>query len=232
MLLTKGTRNLKSFITARTLLKATVISAGLLLHFSANAAQFGVRVVDEAGLPVVGASVCFGLPGSYRQFGSDFTDADGQAIVDVPNIPFVVTVSKTRFSGVRLEEPGRGYNLVKQVTLVEGFPGPRCKAGSTMADNDLVTIKSVDVAEIGSTVTLTPVATGEPTDYRLSLTPDFITGNWIKLNGSIRVPSTLAKNRIVYMQLRRYEAQENSWLEARSTSARVYLPSSAPPPSL
>ena len=70
---------------------------GLSSLGSAHAAKFGVRVVDDLGKPVAGASVCIGLEGNYKQFGAMFTGADGNAIVEVPNVPLVVTVSKTRF---------------------------------------------------------------------------------------------------------------------------------------
>jgi len=218
---------LKSNFTVKSILGVTALSAGLLLtSISANAAEFGVRVVDEAGMPVVGASVCFGLPGSYSQFGTGFTDEQGQATADVPNIPFMVTVSKTRFSGVRIEEPGRGFNLVKQVTLVEGFPGPRCKAGSSIADanESLVRISDVDVAMQGNRTSLLPVATGEPNEYRVSASPDLSFQNWSVLGDSIRLSSTLAANSEVYLQLRRYEGVSNRWIDSQSEVSKVYLP--------
>ena len=196
------------------------------LASSATAAQFGVRVVDATGAPVAGASVCFGLPGNYRQFGSLFTDSGGQAITDVPNIPFVVTVSKTRFSGIRINEPGRGFNLIKQITLTDGTPGPRCKAGSTLADagKSSIVVDRVEVLADADTPRLIPTATGEPTEYRVSTSQEIEFATWSPLEDSIRLPGALASETEVYLQLRRYEGTSTSWLEARSDVVKVYLP--------
>lgn len=192
---------------------------------SASAAQFGVRVVDDAGVPVAGASVCIGLPGSYRQFGALFTDSDGQAVTDVPNIPFVVTVSKTRFSGIRVNEPGRGFNLIKQITLSEGTPGPRCKAGSTLADVEpsSIVVDRVEVVANENARSLLPTVTGQPTEYRVSNTPEFISAGWSELEESISLPRAIASEAEVYLQLRRYEGTQTGWLEARSKIVKVYL---------
>ncbi|MFK7995326.1 MAG: hypothetical protein AB8B87_14390 [Granulosicoccus sp.] len=209
--------------------KIAALSASVLLASFANpasAGQFGVRVVDLEGLPVAGASVCFGLPGNYRQFGAVFTDIDGHAVAEVPNLPFVVTVSKTRFSGVRLSEPARVFNLTKQVTLAEGTPGPRCKAGSTLADANpsSIRITQMQVISDGKITQLMPQATGEPTEYRVSTTPDFLSANWRALDTAIRVPGSMAQQEKVYLQLRRYEGTSNGWIEARSKTTTVYLP--------
>jgi len=225
---------LKSLNVAFIGVKASLLAAFFLLGSVANAGQFGVRVVDEAGLPVAGASVCFGLPGNYRQFGAYFTDANGQAMAEVPNIPFVVTVSRTRFSGVRLNEPARGYNLIKQVTLVDGRPGPRCKAGSTLAESDTSSIKirNVEVTADARSVSLNPDASGQPTDYRLSASGIFDASRWQPLDGQITVPGALAGLDEVYLQLRRYRSINGGWLEATSRPVRVYLPASAPAPAM
>ncbi|MFK8079682.1 MAG: hypothetical protein AB8B97_05305 [Granulosicoccus sp.] len=208
--------------------KATSLSACVLIACIANpasAAQFGVRVVSADGMPVAGASVCFGLPGNYRQFGAVFTDVDGQAVVEVPNLPFVVTVSKTRFSGMRLSEPARGYNLIKQVTLAEGTPGPRCKAGTTLAEatRSSVRITNVQVSSDSRSTQLIPEATGEPTEYRVNATPYFDASPWKKLDESIQVSASMAKREKLYLQLRRYEGTRNGWFEARSETATVFL---------
>ena len=195
------------------------------LASSASAAQFGVRVVDAMGEPVAGASVCFGLPGSYRQFGAMFTDSDGQATTDVPNIPFVVTISKTRFSGIRVNEQGRGFNLIKQIKLTEGAPGPRCKAGSTLADASpsSIVIDRVEVLTDADVARLIPTATGEPTEYRVGTTQDIEFATWTRLEDSISLPSTMASEAEVFLQLRRYEGTRTAWLEARSDVVKVFL---------
>lgn len=223
---------MNSLINTRVAIKAAALCAGLLLTSTANAGQFGVRVVGLDGMPVSGASVCFGLPGNFRQFGAVFTDVNGQAVVDVPNLPIVVTVSKTRFSGMRLNEPARGFNLIKQVTLVEGTPGPRCKAGSTLADagESSIHISQVQVLESSRATNLVPEATGEPTEYRVSTTPEFSSASWVKFDDSIRISNSMAQREKLYLQLRRYEGTNNGWLEARSRTATVFL--SAPSPTL
>lgn len=225
-----GDFDLKLLSIATSAIKAAAVTAVLCFATTANAGQFGVRVVDEAGMPVAGASVCFGLPGNYGQFGTVFTDTDGQAMTEVPNIPFVVTVSKTRFSGVRINEPARGFNLVKQVTLTDGVPGPRCKAGSTLTDASQSSIRISDVDVVANTqvTVLTPIATGAPTEYRVGGSESLDSLQWRKLNDSIRLPRSLASLGEVYLQLRRYEGTGGSWLEARSDAVMVYLPASSP----
>ena len=219
--------DLKSEIIAPALAAGLVLSIFASVANTAHAVTFGVKVVNETGVPVSGASVCFGLPGNYKQFGALFTDSDGQVTAEVPNIPFVVTISKTRFSGMRINEPGRGYNLIKQVTLTEGMPGPRCKAGSTLAESDNSSIKIIetDVAANGRTVLITPLVTGEPTDYRLSESPESVElANWRTLDTSLEVPANMADLDIVYLQMRRYATTTNGWLEARSSIVPVLLP--------
>jgi len=75
-------------------MSAGLVVSGLLLVASlpSHAATFGVRVIDESGKPVSGASVC-----------------------------------------MRVQEPARGFNLIKDMTLIEGIPGPRCRADSALA---------------------------------------------------------------------------------------------------
>ncbi len=225
---------LKLLSIAPDAIKVATLAAGICLSglaATASAAQFGVRVVDDAGMPVTGASVCFGLPGSYRQFGALFTDSDGQATADVPNIPFVVTVSKTRFSGVRISEPGRGFNLIKQVTLSEGTPGPRCKAGSTLADTNQssINISQVAVSTDDQVTRITPIASGEPTEFRVSVTPEVESAKWTRLTDSIRLSRALASASEVYLQLRRFEGTRDGWLEARSETVTVFLPVASDP---
>lgn len=206
---------------------ASLLLMGACAATMTHASEFGVRVVNESGAPVAGASVCFGLPGNYSQFGALFTDKDGQAVVDVPNVPFVITVSKTRFSGTRISEPARGFNLIKQVTLIDGRPGPRCRAGSSLADFTHSSIKITNVAvdvRSGRTTVLTPEAVGEPTEYRLSSNEIFGSESWIKLEDQIALPNALAVNDAVFLQLRRFEGNRNSWVEARSDVVTVYLP--------
>lgn len=215
--------------TRRTTRLATVsllaALAGMLMNTSVEASPFGVRVVDASGAPVAGASVCIGLPGNYQQFGALFTDTDGKAVVDVPNIPLVVTISKTRFSGLRINEPARGFNLIRQVTLSDGVPGPRCRAGSTMAETSgSVRVEDVDVDESASTITLKPRATGNPSHYRISSDIAFADADWQRYDDSIRLSQSLSGRSEVYLQLRRLEGSSRASLEARSAVVTVNLP--------
>jgi len=200
--------------------------AAVLLSTTANAGKFGVRVVNESGEPVVGASVCVGLPGNYKQFGALFTDSDGQAITEVPNIPLVVTVSKTRFSGTRISEPARGYNLIKQVTLSEGVPGPRCRAGSTMAaaNPPSIVIGDVDIDEGVYSTTLKPAVSGEPDHYRVSTSAEFADARWQPFDTTIALSSSLSDKPSVFLQMRRFAGNSTGWVEARSRVVMVQLP--------
>jgi len=228
----EGTQ-LNSIIKGQRVIALATLGVSLVIASLANpvsAGQFGVRVVDSDGMPVAGASVCFGLPGNYRQFGAIFTDLKGEAMVEVPNIPFVVTVSKTRFSGIRLNEPARNFDLIRQVTLAEGRPGPRCKAGSTLAEThkSSVRVSRVQMSTDSDRIQLIPQVSGEPTDYRLSTIPDVSFTKWQKFETSIDVPPDMALRETLYLQLRRFEGTPSGWLEATSDISTVFLPSRDP----
>lgn len=210
---------------ARPALQVALIVMGMAAGIPAHASQFGVRVVDDAGQPVPGASVCVGLPGNFKQFGALFTDAEGRAVVEVPNVPLVVTVSRTRFSGIRMNEPARGFNLVKEVILSEGIPGPRCRAGSTLADNESsVRIANVDVVEVADSTMLMPRVTGEPSHYRVSHSEGFYDAKWQRYDDSIALSPTLTGQAEVFLQMRRLEGTKRGWIEARSKVVTVQLP--------
>ena len=213
---------LKAFskLVAGTALVATALNAT-----QASAATFGVRVVDPQGKPVSGASVCVGLAGNYSQFGAEFTGADGVVQVDVPNVPLVVTVSKTRFAGTRIVEPARGFNLVKQVTLIDGVPGPRCRAGSTLADGPgipQILIENIDVNS-GEALVLTPTVTGSPSQYRIASDESFADADWTPFTNSIRVTGSLANENALYLQMRHYAGSSTGWLEARSEIVSITI---------
>lgn len=210
--------------SARAVVLAALSFLGASASMSANAATFGVRVVDDRGQPVAGAAVCVGLPGNYKQFGALLTDASGNAMLDVPNVPLVVTISKSRFSGMRVSEPARGFNLIKEMTLSEGTPGPRCNAGQVVADSSSIQIGSVEVMESAYSTTLTPSVEGEATQYRVSRTPSFSGAKWQRFQTSIALNSSLSDEDEVYIQLRRYTGDGKAWIEARSAVVTVKLP--------
>jgi len=204
------------------------VAAIALLSLAANAvhaATFGVRVVDPTGQPIQGASVCVGLASNFVQFGAEFTDSDGLVMLDVPNVPLTVTVSKTRFAGVRLSEPARGFNLIKEVTLIDGLPGPRCRAGSALADAPGIApmrIKNIDITR-GASLVLRPNVTGNPSHYRISNNPEFTNTTWQPYTDSIRLSRGLSQETSLYFQLRQYAGNANAWLEARSDAITITL---------
>lgn len=204
----------------------SALAATLLMSSTAHAGKYGVRVVNDAGEPVAGASVCVGLPGNYKQFGALFTGSDGQIMTEVPNIPFVVTVSKTRFSGTRINEPARGFNLIKQVTLSEGVPGPRCRAGSTVATANppQIIIGNINIDEGAYSTTLKPSVSGEPDHYRISTSAKFSDARWQPYESTIALSTSMSDASSVFLQMRRYEGNSKGWVEARSRVVTVQLP--------
>jgi len=197
------------------------------LTLPAHAAKFGVRVVDENDQAVVGAAVCIGLQGNYKQFAATFTDGQGKVMVDVPNVPLLVTVSKDRFTGMRITEPARSFNLLKQVRLREGVPGPRCRAGSSMAENapTVPTIVVTDIAiyeNTGST-TLSPTVSGDPNQYRVSANKEFEGAAWTKYSSQIALAGSLSRKDKVYLQMRKIRGNTKAWLESRSEVLTVRL---------
>lgn len=192
-----------------------------------QAAKFGVRVVDENDQAIVGAAVCIGLQGNYKQFAATFTDGQGKVMVDVPNVPLLVTVSKDRFTGMRITEPARSFNLLKQVRLLEGVPGPRCRAGSSMADSgpgvSTIVITDIAIDENTRSTTLSPTVSGEPNQYRVSANKNFDGADWTKYASQIALSGTLLDNEKVYLQMRNFSGKTKGWLEARSEVLTVQL---------
>ncbi|PID60951.1 MAG: hypothetical protein CSB44_08730 [Gammaproteobacteria bacterium] len=205
-----------------------LFTAALLVVGNVQATTFGVRVVNQQGEPIAGAAVCVGMEGNYRQFGATFTDDDGEAVMDVPNVPLVVTVSKTRFSAMRIKEPARGFNLIKEVTLHEGQPGPRCKADSAYADAEPgevnISISNIDIVESAEGAVLRPEVSGNPSHYRIASTPEFADAGWRRYDRSITVPRSMSRDeKPIYLQMRRFEGGSTGWLEARSNIVTVRL---------
>lgn len=189
-----------------------------------QSASLGVRVVSESGEPLQGVAVCFGTHGNYKRFGATFTAADGQATVDVPNMPIIVTISKNRFMTARLEEPARGFNLVKDVRLTEGVPGRTCKAGSTLVERKAITVDRIDVADGVYSVALTPVVSGQPTHYRVSKSAAFANAGWKRFTPVIELTGGLADGGDVYVQFRRQLAVQGAVIEAESDVVTVAVP--------
>ena len=214
-----------SSLTNKLVLSIAVITL-CAVSIPAQAAKFGVRVVDDNGVPIAGAAVCIGLQGNYKQFGASFTDSQGQVMVDVPNVPLLVTVSKDRFTGLRTTEPARSFNLLKQVQLREGIPGPRCRAGSVLADSKpsaAITVSDIAIQAGPTTTTLSPTVIGEPSHYRVSADKEFSGAKWQRYSDQIALATNLSVSPKVYLQLRKRTGSANAFLEARSEVMTVRL---------
>jgi len=203
----------------------TACSTALLMTTpSIHAAQFGVSVIDSAGQPVSGASVCLGIHGKYAQYGSARTDENGQVLMDVPRVPMILTISKNSFSSVRTSEPARGFNLIKQIELSKGHPNVLCQAGSPPVSESSVRIGNVLVSESTFSTVLEPTVSGEPTQYRVSRSPSFTGSKWQRFESTIALSTRLSEENEVYLQMRRYKGTSKSWIEARSEVVSVRLP--------
>lgn len=213
-----------SSLTNKLVLSMAVLTLSAFV-LPAHAAKFGVRVVDDNGVPVAGASVCIGLQGNYKQFGATFTDAQGEVMVEVPNVPLLVTVSKDRFTGMRATEPARSFNLMKQVKLREGIPGPRCRAGSKIAEGPSAGIVVTDIAISAgeNSTTISPTVDGDPSHYRVSADRDFNDAQWKTFSNQIALAGNLSDSQKVYLQLRKRTGSSKSYLEARSKILTVRL---------
>jgi len=216
------TRNGSISLLRKVALAVTVIAVSTIA-IPAHAAKFGVRVVDANGVPVAGAAVCVGLQGNYKQFGATFTDGQGQVMVDVPNVPLLVTVSKDRFTGLRTLEPARSFNLVKQVKLREGTPGPRCRAGSALAEGQpsVPSLLVSEIAVLGNV--LQPVVQGKPSHYRVSDNSDFTGAKWKRYSANIALASNIASADKVYLQLRQRQGTAKAYIESHSDVMTVRL---------
>jgi len=212
--------------------KRPFLSAALVLACSlvspAHAAKFGIRVVDQNGTPVAGAAVCIGLQGNYKQFAAQFTDTNGNVMVDVPNVPLLVTVSKDRFTGTRSSEPARGFNILKEVKLREGTPGPRCRAGSSLADimanPPSITVRDIAVTNGASRTVLQPNVTGEPSHYRISANEDFDGVAWKNYSNQIALVGELNSSKKVFLQMRKMVGNSKASIETLSdvVTVRIY----------
>ncbi len=215
-----------SSLTGKLVMSVAVVALSAMA-IPATAATFGVRVVDNNGAPVAGAAVCIGLQGNYKQFGATFTDSQGQVSVEVPNVPLLVTVSKDRFTGIRTTEPARSFNLLKQVKLLEGVPGPRCRAGSVLAESEPgvppITVSSIAVQAGPVSTTLAPDVTGEPSQYRVSTLKDFSDAKWKKFDNLIALNGALSDADKIYLQMRKRSGSSKAYLESVSDVLTVRL---------
>ena len=152
----------------------------------------------------------------------------------------MVTVSKSRFTGVRLAEPARRFNLIKEVRLLDGVPGPRCRAGSALAssgsesvtmgsdsaDASSLQIRNVNVTDGVYSVALNPSLRGTPNQYRIGTSPRFDDARWKKYNNEITVTGNLLFTENLYLQMRRIVSSANGSISVDSNVYRVNMPRS------
>ncbi len=198
------------------------ILGGLISASRANAASFGVRVVDEFGKPVSGAAVCIGTRGKTNQFGSYLTSASGDVVVDdLPLVPLSVIVSKKEYQGVQLLQPIRNWNLVTQVTLLMHGAGPVCdhQIVETAPESRSLTIDSLYADRRGSSYTISSEVSGKPSHYRVSDRKDFQGARWLPYNDQVKYWGK--SNGTLYFQVKRFSGSKSNWLEAKSTIVEV-----------
>lgn len=218
-----------AFITSQPgkgVLPSIIVALGLisvLVSTPVSAAKFGVKIIDDSGKAVSGAAVCASMPGSSAQFAALVTDKSGLAMLEVPHAPFQLTVYKSGVGVVTLDEPARGFNLVKRITLKPGTSRATCHVKDLATLESSVRIAIVEVIDDTYGLTLKPQVSGEPTEYRVSRSSSFSGVKWQRFDTSIPLSASLSAEDEVYVQMRRYMGVDKSWIEARSDILNVKL---------
>lgn len=198
----------------------------LITMSRADAASFGVRVIDEQGQPLAGAAVCIGTAANPGQFGAFMTAADGSARIDnAPAVPLRITVSKEAFQGVHFEEPIRNWNLMTDVTLLRDGEGPVCDisghADAQAADSERLKISYLNAFKSRAGYTIESDIQGAPTHYRVSHRKDFAGAKWQPYQKAVTYRG--AAKDALYFQVKRFSGNTGSWLEARSAVADIAI---------
>ena len=129
-------------------------------------------------------------------------------------------------SGLQFGFAARRFDLVREVVLESGQPGPRCKAGSSLVANPPnIEVLRVEVTGERESATLRPEVIGDPSHYRLGGDDSFDGAPWQSFERSIAVPDVLAGADALYLQLRRLEGSASAWIEATSDAVEIALPS-------
>ena len=189
----------------------------------ASAAKFGIKVVDDAGQAIEGVAVCIGMPGDSRKYGSMQTDSNGLAMLEVPEVPLLVTLSKSRMASMELKEPARGFNLIKEIKLTQDMSRAKCNVEGMDANPSSIQISNVEVTDDAFATTLRPTVSGQATEYRVSRTDSFEGVQWQRFQTTIPLSSMLSAQSEVYIQMRRYAGNSKSWIEAKSDVVKVQL---------
>ncbi|MDO6461460.1 carboxypeptidase-like regulatory domain-containing protein [Granulosicoccaceae sp. 1_MG-2023] len=191
---------------------------GIVAISQAEAADYGVRVMDEQGRPLADAAVCVGTSARHDQFGVMMTDENGVAMVhDVPAVELKVIVSRSGYQGVALTEPVRNWNLIKGVKLLADGIGPRCDAAGLLEkeiNQASLSVRSLYGSRSRDSYIIEAEIDGAPSHYRVSTSPDFSDAKWLPYER--RFSYTPGQAEALYYQVRRVAGNKNSWLEARS----------------
>jgi hypothetical protein len=192
------------------------------------AAELKVRVVDQrTGEPLHRAAVCLGTDADKEQFGAKRTASDGvAAFSDVPEIPLVLTVSKSPFRGYQSRPRAMSFNRTIMVPMPIGGLGPVCMAAAADADapgraNSLSVsgfrINQDERQTTSPKVTMSFGIFGTPTHYRASENPNFVGADWVPFQSSPSFQlSPGAGEKTLYFQVRRYSKVAGASMEALS----------------
>lgn len=215
-----GKRSTK--MTGKVLLCGALL-AGLIGASRAEAADFGVRVVDEYGQPLAGAAVCLGTAAQVDQFGTFVTSPDGHVLLnDAPRVPLNIVVSKKDYQGVRFVEPVRTFNMLTEVTLLLDGEGPVCHSpelAQQEEDKRHLSIANLFASKNGSVYTIQSEIDGEPSHYRISTRKDFKDAKWLPYNKRVKFWGQTDGD--LFYQVKRFSGGKKGWLEARSHVANI-----------
>ena len=196
----------------------TGLGIGFFALSQAEAANFGVRVMDEHGSPLQDAAVCVGTLGKHDQFGVYLTGDNGVVMVeDLPAVELKVTISRNGYEGIELIEPVRNWNLIKGVKLLEDGLGPRCDASALVKEemsNTSLAGRALYGSDEGGRYVIESDIEGAPSHYRVSKNADFKDARWLPYSRKFSYNAGGAEE--LYYQVRRVAGNKTSWLEARS----------------
>jgi hypothetical protein len=189
-------------------------------------ADLGVRVFERGGTqPLAGVAVCIGTPARISQFGSNVTDAGGNArFAGVPRAQLVITVSRPGYKGEQqsLVTSSTGSTVV--MSLATGGGGPKCEhegdAAAAFSGGLHIgyfnLIKQGGVSD-GRQVVLSHSVNREPTHYRVSEDRDFTDAKWLPYTpGPVYRLSGGTGYKVVYFQVRRHSKMNGADIERLS----------------
>lgn len=189
-------------------------------------ADLGVRVFERGGTqPLAGVAVCIGTPARISQFGSNVTDAGGNArFTGVPRAQLVITVSRPGYKGEQqpLVTSNTGRTVV--MSLATGGGGPKCEhqgdaaaAFSGGLHIGYFNLTKQGGASAGREVVLSHSVNREPTHYRVSEDPDFSGAKWLPYTpGPVYRLSGGTGYKVVYFQVRRHSKMNGTDIERLS----------------